>query len=376
MNYVNTTDALRRMLASRDRVNEPNWWPRRYARGCHFATPEEAKEYLDLCAKLGESFTSDQQMLVCMFARYPMFAALMTADLLEKAEIECSMDDDRKLFMPEIYLSDLVLDLMPWVEELETLTPRLEGAELELARRNLAKRYLDKHKTIAQRFENEYLRKSPLIAMGDAMIGLFWEYWKSMEYQERWRQQRVCLKRQWRNPLGILNYPKWRRAKETMAQADEAMVIYKKDTDRDLKRLNKALQDCYGEAPKVFPPVVAVFGDCGEHDEYTVKGPKGPMGVNLVWETTNPLLIRFGSTNLLRATELRMYVMNELQLCRLEDISVGKYHTLDLQGIQENYPELPIDLYPYCVCTGALEEGGNRSVLMKQRKEEVLSEIE
>jgi len=373
MHYVNTTEAMSRMLVSRDKTDEPNWWPRRYAVGCHFATPEEAKEYLDLCVELGESFTSDQRMLVYMFAQYPMFASLTTAGLLERAEIECSMEDDQKLFAPEVYLSGLVLDVMPSVDKLKVLTPQLEGAELELAKRNLAKRYLDRQEAITQRFENEYLRKSHLIAMGDAMIGLFWEYWKSMECQERWSQQKALLKRQQRNPLGILNYPKWRRTKEAAARVNEVMELYEKDTERDLAGLNKAVQNCYGGLQKICPLVVAAFGDCGENDDYTVKGSSGPMGVNLAWETTNPLLVKFGSMNLLRAAELRRYVTNEIQLRRLEDVLAGKHNALDLRGIQEYYPGLPIDLYPYCVCTGPLEEGGTCSVLMKQRKEEVLS---
>jgi len=377
MHYVNTTEALEKLLALQDKEGEPSWWPRRYASGCHFATPEEVREYLDLCVELGESFTDDRRMLAFWFARYPMHAALMTASLLEKAGIECSMDDDRELFAPKTYLSDLTLDVMPSAEELRNLITHSENNEgdLEQSRRKLARQYLLKHEMIAQKFENKYLRKSHMIAMGDAMIELFWKYWESMEQQERWKRQTTLLERQWRCRLGLLNYRRWRKKKKVMKQAAEVMKRYDSDTMRDLEHLNKALQNCYGGARKIFPPVVALFGDCGKHDDYTLKGSKGPMGVNLVWEATNPLLMRFGGANLLRAAELRLYVMNDIQLSTEEEIKAGRYHTIDLQGIREHYPELPSKLYPYCFYTGALEEGGNISVLMNERKKEVLSEI-
>lgn len=374
-------EQVARTLKYLDRVNDANWWPRRYHEGCHFATPAEAKEYLDLCLGFGRQIANEAQtdsyMAAFVPAQYPLSAAYYVAGLLERAEIELSESDERKLYAPEQYLTEVCLDA------LEPLTTNQRGVQISGARRKkVARSYLEKHQEVAEKFENSYLREGYKIAVASALIDRLVNYWEEAEKAARWRYRTETKK-----PRGSTK-TSLKRTRRQQGDAYAQAGICAGLADVQMYPLEMALYDCFGcynyvtkqgddpgaSVSRRNPSPVKI--ELMKRAPVMIKDMTDTVGVSVRWHEIAPVKL-LGEEKLTRLMELHAYATDMLRVKILVRACPEKFAEVGLAGLQEHFPEIPSRLYRFCTTFAQVDTAvGNFMISVTQgaRREAVRQE--
>ncbi len=371
MSYVNcirspeNVEMLARILQRRNKIDGKAWWPNRYEEGKHFATESEVREYLALCSELGESFTTDHYMAVSTLVDYPLGSVHYVADLLEKAGWPPSGTDQSRMYAPEKYLTEI---------EASELEPEniLVTAVSEAARLDLMKRYTERHEKVAAYFGG-FLKDAPRITAASELIGKMLWFWEELVLMRRW-DYRAVRKRLERDDIGWLHWKKWKRLGKQAESDEREAEFHRKLKEAALERLQEGLRYCYDiyshgkDVGRVICPVEVNFYPTDVPDLIPTIDLEEEVGVLVEWDDFE-LTQCLGAKKLERALELHRYVMTWLQL------QIPGKGYLDLAGIEENYPEVPESLYPYCLSGNCSEKkGGMMSVVREAQRRKIRSE--
>lgn len=361
--YVSSKKDMAVLLERRDQISDTDLWSRRYEPGAHFATPVEAREYLDLCLELGESFGCPWYMAASQFARYPMFASHQVAALMEKAGLAIPENDEKRLYAPEQYLKGVGLDVMGVLNHPDLL-------EDSAAQRSLMAKYSAVNEIVAGMFDAPYLRRAPRIVAAIALVEDLLRYWRPMEAMA-WSTHRMERLEQVRKRLPWWDFGQRYRVSRMRMKQDLLKCAYSAKMSTWERGLKEQMECCYGgnSGVREFPLVSLRF--VGDGQCLTMEKAGEWEYVKTTWHESE-LRRGLGDDKLTRLLELHGYVMTTIEVRLQQEMSKGWYGTIDLMQIMEHYPELPEDLYPYCMCTSLeLTEGGHISVLRKGRRDEI-----